>query len=234
MTRAKGRQPMKLLIVEDDLKGAHILKRGLEEEAFTVDVVGDGAAAEAAVASADYDLIVLDWMLPGKPGLEICRDLRLKQVTVPILMLTAKDALEDRVAGLNTGADDYVTKPFAFWELVARIRALIRRARSARPPLVRLADLVVDPVSHDVSRGGRRVDLTATEYAVLDVLVQHAGRVVTRAQLTQRVWGASPADAANLVEVYVSRLRKKLDDGEAVPLLQTVRGRGYCLRGDAS
>jgi DNA-binding response OmpR family regulator len=225
---------MKLLIVEDDTKGAQILKRGLEEEAFTVDVVGDGAAAEAAVAASDYDLIVLDWMLPGKPGLEVCRDLRLKQVTVPILMLTAKDALEDRIAGLNTGADDYVTKPFAFWELVARIRALIRRARDARSPLFRLADLVVDPVRHDVSRGDRRLELTATEYAVLDVLVQHAGRVVTKAQLEQQVWGEAPGDASSLVEVYVSRLRKKIDEGTSVPLLHTVRGRGYCLRKEPS
>ena len=222
---------MKLLIVEDDAKSAQILKRGLEEESFSVDVVGDGRAAEAAVAAAEYDVIVLDWMLPGKPGLEVCRDLRRRQVAVPILMLTAKDALEDRVAGLNTGADDYLTKPFAFWELVARIRALVRRSRSARMPPVRLADLVVDPVSHEVSRGGRRLDLTSTEYAVLDVLVKHVGRVVTKAQLAEQVWNQGVSDAAGLVEVYVSRLRKKLDDDAAVPLLHTVRGRGYCLRG---
>ena len=221
---------MKLLVVEDDAKSAQILKRGLEEEAFTVDVVGDGQAAEAAVAEADYDLILLDWMLPGKPGLEVCRDLRLRQVTVPILMLTAKDALEDRIAGLNTGADDYVTKPFAFWELVARIRALIRRSKTARTPLFKLADLVADPVSHEVSRGGRCLDLTSTEYAVLDVLVQHAGRVVTRAQLAEQVWKEDPGGAGSLIEVYVSRLRRKIDEGAAVPLLHTIRGRGYCLR----
>ena len=221
---------MKLLLVEDDAKSAHILKRGLEEESFTVDVVGDGRAAEAALAAADYDLIVLDWMLPGKPGLEICRDLRQRQLTVPILMLTAKDALEDRVAGLNTGADDYVTKPFAFWELVARIRSLLRRSRAARTPLFKLADLVVDPVSHDVRRGGRSLDLTSTEYALLHVLIEHAGRVVTRAQLAEEVWKQSGGDAASLVEAYVSRLRKKIDHDAAVVLLHTVRGRGYCLR----
>jgi DNA-binding response OmpR family regulator len=221
---------MKLLIVEDDAKSAQILKRGLEEESFTVDVAGDGRAAEAAVAANDYDLIVLDWMLPGKPGLEICRDLRERHVTVPILMLTAKDALEDRVAGLNTGADDYVTKPFAFWELVARIRALLRRSRASRTPQFKLADLVVDPVSHDVWRGGRSLDLTSTEYAVLHVLIEHAGRVVTRAQLAEEVWKHSAGDAPSLVEAYVSRLRKKIDHDAAVLLLHTVRGRGYCLR----
>ena len=222
---------IRILIVEDDRKGAEILKRGLDEDGFSADIVGDASAAEAALLAADYDLVVLDWMLPGKPGLELCRDLRLRHVTVPILMLTAKDAVEDRVAGLNTGADDYLTKPFAFWELVARIRALVRRSRNGRLPLVKVADLVIDPISHEVSRSGRPIDLTSTEYAMLQALAFHAGQIVTRAQLAEQIWHEGVDEVATLVDVYISRLRKKIDDGSAVPLIRTVRGRGYCLEG---
>ena len=222
---------IRLLIVEDDHRGAEILRRGLEEDGFTVDLAGDARAAEAAIDAHEYDLVVLDWMLPGKPGLELCRDLRLRGVSVPVLMLTAKDAVEDRVAGLNTGADDYLTKPFAFWELVARIRALVRRVRSARLPLVKVADLVIDPATRDVTRGVRPIDLTSTEYAILQALAFHAGQIVTRSQLAELVWHEDLDQVASLVDVYISRLRKKLDDGAAVPVIHTVRGRGYCLQG---
>ncbi|MCX6551470.1 MAG: response regulator transcription factor [Acidobacteria bacterium] len=224
---------MRVLIVEDDQKAAGILKRGLEEEAFSVDLANDGGAAEQAAAAVDYDVIILDWLLPGKQGIDICRELRLRGMSVPILMLTAKDALEDRVAGLNTGADDYLTKPFAFWELVARIRALVRRARSARSPLLKVADLTLDPVTHVVTRGGQPVSLTVKEYAILHVLAQHAGRVVSRAQLAECLWHDDLNNVINLVDVYISRLRKKIDDGAEVPLVRTVRGRGYRLAAEA-
>jgi DNA-binding response OmpR family regulator len=220
---------VRILLVEDDRKGALILSRGLEEEGFTVDLAADGSEAEAALGAVAYDLIILDWLLPGKQGIDVCRDLRRRDASTPVLMLTALDAVEDRIEGLDTGADDYLTKPYAFWELLARIRALLRRSKHARPPLLKIADLTLDSVTHDVTRGGRVIDLTEKEYDILNALAQHAGRVMTRAELTALLWGGNLENVSNLLEVHISHLRNKLDDGASIPLIRTVRGRGYCL-----
>jgi len=223
---------MRILLVEDDRKGARILSSGLEEEGFTVDLAADGSEAEAALGTVDYDLVILDWLLPGKQGIEVCRDLRRRDASTPVLMLTALDAVEDRIEGLDTGADDYLTKPYAFWELLARIRALLRRSKNARRPLLEVADLTLDPVTHEVTRRGRVIDLTEKEYDILNALARHAGRVMTRAQLTELLWGGDLEHGSNLLEVHISHLRKKIDGGASLPLIRTVRGRGYCLGGD--
>lgn len=223
---------MRILIVEDDRKGARILHKGLEEEGFTVDLATDSTEAEQALGTVDYDLVILDWLLPGKQGIDICRDLRRHDASIPILMLTAKDALSDRILGLNSGADDYLTKPYAFWELLARTRALLRRSKHARPPLLKVADLTIDPITHEVTRHGQVIDLTAKEYAILNALAQHAGQVLTRFQLAKHLGHDDAEKASNLLDVYVSHLRKKIDEGSSLPLILTVRGRGYCLRGE--
>ncbi len=220
---------MRILLVEDDRKTARVLKKGLEEEGFVVDAAHAGDEGEELASVNDYDLIVLDWLLPGMEGIAICRNLRARGLSTPILMLTAKDALADRVAGLDTGADDYLTKPFAFAELLARIRALLRRAETARPPLLKVADLTLDPASHRVARGNAVIALTAREYGILEYLMRHAGEVVTRTRLGERVWEEEHDNLTNLVDVHVSHLRKKIDHGAAVPLIHTVRGRGYRL-----
>lgn len=220
---------MTILIVEDDRKGARILQKGLEEEGFAIEIAVDGSAAEQALEAGGHDLVILDWLLPDKPGIEICRDLRRRDQSIPILMLTAKDALSDRVTGLNTGADDYLTKPYAFWELLARIRALLRRSQHARPPLLKVADLTIDPITHEVARNGQPIDLTAKEYALLNALAQQAGHVLTRAELTTHLGHEDADQASNLLDVYISHLRKKIDEGSSSPLIRTVRGRGYCL-----
>ncbi len=224
---------MRLLLVEDDPKAARLLAKGLEEEGFVVDVARSGDEGEERAGLADYDVVVLDWLLPGKPGIEVCRELRAAGVTAPVLMLTAKDAVADRIAGLDAGADDYLVKPFAFGELLARIRALLRRSETTRPPVLVAADLALDPASHRVTRAGRPVALTAREYAILEYLLRHAGRVVTRARLAEHVFEDETDNLTNLVDVHVSHLRKKIDRGAAVPLIHTVRGRGYRLSGDA-
>lgn len=220
---------MRILLVEDDRKAARVLKKGLEEEGFVADVAPSGDEGEYLASINDYDLIVLDWLLPGKEGIQLCRELRARGHSTPILMLTAKDAVSDRIAGLDTGADDYLTKPFSFAELIARIRALLRRAKTARPPLLRVEDLTLDPVSHRVTRGGVPVSLTAREYAILEFLVRHAGEVVTRTRLGEHVWEGEHDTLTNLVDVHVSHLRKKIDRDASVPLIHTVRGRGYRL-----
>jgi len=223
---------VRILLVEDDRKGALILSRGLEEEGFTVDLAADGSEAEAALGAVAYDLIILDWLLPGKQGIDVCRDLRRRDASTPVLMLTALDAVEDRIEGLDTGADDYLTKPYAFWELLARIRALLRRSKNARRPLLEVADLTLDPVTHEVTRGGRVIDLTEKEYDILNALARHAGRVMTKTELTGLLWGEDIEHVFNLLEVHISHLRKKIDGGASLPLIRTVRGRGYCLGGD--
>ncbi|MFI5340870.1 MAG: response regulator transcription factor [Candidatus Methylomirabilales bacterium] len=223
---------MRILLVEDDRKAVRVLRQGLEEEGFVVDVAASGDEGEERAAINHYDLILLDWLLPGTPGIEVCRELRAREVSTPILMLTAKDALADRIAGLDTGADDYLTKPFAFTELLARIRALLRRSEVTRAPVLRVADLTLDPVSHRVSRAGVPVSLTAKEYAILVFLMRHAGEVVTRTQLGEHVWEAEHDNLTNLVDVHVSHLRMKIDQAAAVALIHTVRGRGYRLGGE--
>jgi DNA-binding response OmpR family regulator len=220
---------MRVLLIEDDRKAARLLTRGFQEEGFVVDVAATGEAGEEQAAVNEYDIIVLDWMLPGKDGLAVCQALRGRDLATPILMLTARHSLADRVNGLTTGADDYLTKPFAFAELLARIRALLRRSHLARPAVIRVSDLTLDPASRRVSRGGVRIGLTSKEYTILEVLMQNAGETVSRTQLVERVWDEASEILDNLVDVHVSHLRKKVDRGPGPPLIHTVRGFGYRL-----
>jgi len=218
---------VRLLLVEDDRKAARVLAKGLREEGWVVDVAATGEAGDELASVTDYDVIVLDWLLPDGDGLHVCRDLRARGITTPIVMLTARDAVEDRVAGLNSGADDYLTKPFAFTELLARIQAVLRRSAVTRSVVLRVADLTLDPASHRVTRGGIPISLTPKEYAILEVLLRHVGHVVTRAQLAERVWEVEPDALTNLVDVHVSHLRRKIDRERTPPLVHTVRGYGY-------
>jgi DNA-binding response OmpR family regulator len=223
---------MRILLVEDDRKAARLLCRGLQEEGFVVDVAHSGEDADETAAVKDYDAIVLDWLLPGKDGLAVCRELRARGVSTPILMLTARDALDDRVRGLNSGADDYLTKPFAFAELLARLHAILRRSDLIRPLVLAVADLTLDPASHRVTRAGVPVSLTPKEYAILEVLMRHAGEVVTRARLAEAVWADEQDSLTNLVDVHVSHLRRKLDREGEPTLIHTVRARGYRIGGE--
>ena len=218
---------MRLLLVEDDPRIARFVAKGLREQAYAVDIVanGDDALYEAAINS--YDLIILDVMIPGKDGFAVCRELRRAGQKVPILMLTARDAIEDRIAGLDHGADDYLTKPFEFRELLARLRALLRRSGEIRPAQIKVADLVLDTGAQTVSRAGRTIPLTTKEYALLEFLARNSGRVVGRAEIAEHVWDETFDPFSNLIEVYVNRLRGKIDASSAKPLLHTRRGAGY-------
>ena len=220
---------MRVLLVEDDRKAARLLTRGLQEEGFVVDVAYSAEEGDERAFDVEYDVIVLDWLLPGADGLSLCRDLRLRGLHAPILMLTARDGLADRVAGLNSGADDYLTKPFAFEELLARIRALLRRSDLTRPLVLTVADLSLDPLSHRVSRGTAPLDLTPKEYAILEILMRQTGEVVSRSRLAESLWDADLIGLDNLIDVHVSRLRRKVDGPGGPALIQTVRGRGYRL-----
>jgi DNA-binding response OmpR family regulator len=220
---------MRVLLIEDDRKASKLLSKGLHEEGFVVDVAATGEAGEEQAFVNEYDVIVLDWLLPGKDGLAVCQALRARDVTTPILMLTARHSLADRVSGLSTGADDYLTKPFAFAELLARIRALLRRARVARPPVLRVTDLTLDPANRRVTRGGVKIGLTSKEYTILEVLMQNAGETVSRTRLVERVWDEASEVLDNLVDVHVSHLRKKIDREPGSSLIQTIRGFGYRL-----
>ena len=220
---------MRILLVEDDRKAARLLARGLQEEGFVVDVAITGEEGEEKATVNEYDVIVLDWLLPGKDGVAVCRALRAQEISTPILMLTARDSVADRVSGLRTGADDYLTKPFAFAEVLARINALLRRSRLTQPVVPRVADLMLDPASRRVTRGGITVSLTPKEYAILEVLMRSAGEVVSRTRLAERVWDEASEVLDNLVDVHVSHLRRKIDRGADVPLIHTVRGFGYRL-----
>ncbi|MFS2099355.1 response regulator transcription factor [Variovorax sp. Varisp85] len=220
---------MRILLIEDDRKAARLLARGLQEEGFVVDVVHTAEEGDEEAFVVAYDLIVLDWMLPGKDGLTLCRDLRQRGCKTPVLMLTARDALSDRVAGLNTGADDYLTKPFAFDELLARVRALLRRSELVRPMVLSLVDLSLDPMSQRVLRGGSVLELTHKEFAILQILLRHAGEVVSRSRLAEQVWKDDLIAIDNLIDVHISNLRRKVDAPPAAPLIQTVRGRGFRL-----
>jgi DNA-binding response OmpR family regulator len=220
---------MRILVVEDEARIARFIKQGLEEESYAVDVVTDGASALDWVASATYNLILLDVMLPGLNGFEVARILRERGVTTPILMLTARDEVDDRVTGLDAGADDYLPKPFAFKELLARIRALIRRASTADKveTMLRIADLELDTVTHMARRGSHDIELTAKEYALLEYLLRHPRRPLSRTLIREAVWGFDYYGASNVVDVYVRHLRQKLEANNAPPLIHTVRGVGY-------
>ena len=220
---------MKILLVEDDGKAARLLARGLEEEGFLVDIAGSAEEGELRVFASDYDLLILDWMLPGKDGLALCEALRRHKIHTPILMLTARDALGDRVTGLNTGADDYLTKPFAFDELLARARALLRRSELTRPSVLTVGALSLDPMAQRVMRAGALLTLTRKEYAILEVLMRQAGDVVSRSRLAEQVWKADLVAIDNLIDVHVGNLRRKIDAPGLPTLIQTVRGRGFRL-----
>ena len=195
---------MRVLLIEDDRKAARLLSKGFQEEGFVVDVAPTGEAGEEQASVNEYDVIVLDWLLPGKDGIAVCQTLRARDLATPILMLTARHSLADRVNGLSTGADDYLTKPFAFAELLARIRALLRRSRLARPSVLRVTDLTLDPANRRVTRGGLRIGLTSKEYTILEVLMQHAGETVSRTRLVERVWDEATEVLDNLVDVHVT------------------------------
>jgi DNA-binding response OmpR family regulator len=218
---------MRLLLVEDDPGVLRFVLKGLREQAYAVDTATTG---EDALYQADintYDLIILDIMIPGPDGFTVCKQIRSTGNRVPILMLTALDGVEDRIAGLDVGADDYLTKPFAFRELLARLRALLRRSGELRPPDITVADLVVDTAGQTVTRGGRRIALTTKEYALVEFLARNVGRVVGRAAIAQHVWDETFDPFSNLIEVYVNRLRRKIDADSKSPLLHTRRGAGY-------
>ena len=223
---------MRILVVEDEKKVASFLKKGLEEERYAVDCAFDGEEALFMADANEYDLVILDIMLPKVDGLEVLKQVRDKGATLPVLMLTAKDSIEDVVKGLDRGCDDYLTKPFAFAELLARVRALLRRKGREPAGELRVADLVLDPVTHAVSRGGKKLDLTAKEYALLEYLMRHADRVVTRTMISEHVWDYHFDPMTNVIDVYVNHLRGKIDVDSSQKLIHTIRGVGYILRGN--
>jgi DNA-binding response OmpR family regulator len=222
---------MRVLVVEDERRLARLLRRVLEEERYIVDEAYDGVEGEDLARSGVYDVIILDVMLPGRDGLTVCRNLRRDRVATPILMLTARDAVPDRVAGLDAGADDYLVKPFAFAELLARLRALARRRTpEIAPTRLEAGDLVMDLVKHEVTRAGKVIDLTPREYALLEYFLRHPGHVLSRARLLEAVWRYDAEVTSNVVDIYVHYLREKIDRGFERKLLHTVRGAGYVLR----
>jgi DNA-binding response OmpR family regulator len=220
---------MRILLVEDEFDAAAVLAKGLREHAFAVDTASDGRQALDLTATNDYDLIVLDLLLPRIDGLEVCRRLRRDGLTTPILMLTARGEPDQRVEGLDVGADDYLPKPYHFPELLARVRALLRRGPALASAVLQVEDLTIDTRTQQVRRAGRPVQLTAKEYALLEYLARRQGEVVGRADIAEHVWDDSFDPLSNLIEVYIQRLRRKIDDGESVKLIQTRRGAGYCL-----
>lgn len=221
---------MRILLIEDERRLASVVKRGLEEERYAVDVAHDGVEGLGLAETGEHDLIVLDVMLPGIDGFTVARRLRQKRINTPILMLTARDSVDDRVAGLDSGGDDYLTKPFAFRELLARARALLRRDALVKDPVIGVGDLEVDTVRHAVRRSGTEVELTSKEYAVLEFLVRNPDRVLSRTQIAEHVWDYDFTAMSNVVDVYIRQLRRKIDEGREPKLIQTVRGSGYRLR----
>ena len=215
--------------MEDDSRVARFVAKGLREQSYAVDLAESGGAALYQSEVNSYDLMILDVLMPGLDGFAVCRELRKSGHRLPILMLTARDAVEDRIAGLDDGADDYLTKPFEFKELLARMRALLRRREELVPRAIVIDDLVVDTAGHTISRGGRPVSVTAKEYALLEFLARNVGRVLGREEIAEHVWNEDFDPFSNLIEVYVNRLRRKVDAGSARPLLHTRRGAGYVL-----
>lgn len=218
---------MRLLLVEDEAKVAALVARGLRAERFAVDVADNGRTGWEMASAHPYDLVILDLMLPGLNGTELLKRLRQRNPEVPVLILTAKDATEDKVAHFEAGADDYLTKPFAFAELMVRVKALLRRGPVSRSSVLRLADLELDRLTQQVKRGGRRIELTAKEYALLEYFLTHAGRVLSRTMIIEHVWDESFEGLTNIVDVYVRHLRAKMDEPFPAKLIQTVRGVGY-------
>lgn len=224
---------MRLLLIEDEPRVAHFVAKGLREDGYAVDIAEDGDEALYKVSIGEYDLIILDVMLPEKNGFVVCRELRKAGVEVSILMLTARDSIEDRVKGLDSGADDYLGKPFDFAELLARVRALLRRQKNLRPEILQAADLSVNTASHTVTRRRKKISLTAKEYALLEFFMLKAGKVVNRAEIAEHVWDENFDPFSNVIDVYVRRLRRKVDDGFDRRLIHTRRGEGYLLSADS-
>ncbi|MEP6946862.1 MAG: response regulator transcription factor [Acidobacteriota bacterium] len=220
---------MRVLLVEDDVRIAGFVAKGLRENSYAVDVAHDGEDGLYQAEINEYDLVILDVNLPRIDGFELCREIRKNGDRVPILMLTARDAVDDRITGLDIGADDYLTKPFEFRELLARLRALLRRHSEIRPPLITIADLEIDTVSQRATRGGKRIELTGKEYALLEYLALNKGKLVGRDEISSHVWDDSFDAFSNLIEVYIKRLRTKMDDGYKIQLIRTRRGSGYIL-----
>jgi DNA-binding response OmpR family regulator len=221
---------MRILVVDDDRRFCAVVKRGLLEETYAVDVAYDGEEGEYLAEVNPYDLIILDIMMPVKDGIEVCQELRARKVNTPILMLTAKDTVEDRVKGLDTGADDYLVKPFAFSELLARVRALLRREGMSKSPELRVGDIILNTLTRQVWRGRRPIELTTKEYVILEYFMRHPNVVVTRTMIEEHAWDYEFDSLSNLVDVYIRRLRRKLDEEKEGSLIQTVRGAGYRLK----
>jgi len=219
---------MRILIVEDDRRIANVLKKGLSEEGYAIDLAYDGFEGQFLGESEDYDLIILDLMLPKVDGMTVCKNLRKKQIKTPIIILTAKTAIEDRVEGLNIGADDYLTKPFSFRELTARINALLRRSQETLPPTLKADNLELDPAKHVVTKAGKKIDLSAKEFAILEYLLRHKNQAVTRTMILEHVWDYNFDPASNIVDVFMNHLRKKVDS-EGTSLIQTIHGVGFKL-----
>jgi len=221
---------MRILVVVDEKKVARFIQRGLEEEHYTVDVANDGERGEELALEQNYDLLILDVMLPKKNGLEVTSTLRRQKKVTPILMLTAKTTTEDKVAGLDSGADDYLTKPFAFAELLARVRSLLRRGAQEKSAVLTIADLEIDTVTHKAKRAGKIIDLTVKEYALLEYFLRNKERVLSRTIISEHIWGNSFDTGTNLIDVYVNHLRNKIDSRFTKTLIHTVRGVGYVMK----
>jgi len=221
---------MKILVIEDDPTVGQFVKRGLEEQRWGVDLVDDGEAGERLASTDTYDLVILDMRLPGKPGLQVLHSLRARGIVCPVLVLTAQDAVDAKVQTLRAGADDYVTKPFAFEELLARVEAVARRPRALSTPALKVDDLVLDRDTREVHRAGVAIELTPKEYAVLEYLVRHAGKVMSRTLITEYAWGYHFDPGTNIVDVVINHLRKKIDSGHEHKLIHTVRGVGYVVK----
>lgn len=224
---------MRVLVIEDDRKVASFIQTGLAQEGYSVDVLNDGEEAGEQARAIDYDAVVLDLMLPGRSGFQVLRDIRARKVSLPVLILTARDSLDERVAGLDAGADDYMTKPFALAELSARLRALLRRG-AARENVLRVADLEMDTIHRKVRRAGTAIDLKPKEYALLEFLMRNADRPLTKTLIIEHVWDIHFDSVSNVVEVHINSLRNKIDKGFGVPLIRTVRGVGYVLTSEAA
>jgi len=223
---------MRVLVVEDEKKVSSFIKKGLEEEGYAVDVASDGETGLQMALDRVHDLIILDIQLPKRDGLSLLHELRKEKVTTPVLLLTVRATIEDKVLGLDAGADDYLAKPFAFQELVARIRALLRRRPEGKPAALQVADLTLDPARRLVFRDNRRIDLTAKEFALLDYFMRNPGRVLTRTMIAEHVWDYDFDSMTNVIDVYVNYLRKKIDSDQEQKLIHTIRGVGYMLKAD--
>ncbi len=223
---------MRILVIEDETKVGNFIKRALDEESYAVDLCEDGAQGLEVALSTNYDLLIVDLMLPSLSGLEILKGVRQAQVHTPILILTAQSQVDQRVKGLDAGADDYLTKPFAIDELLARIRALLRRGSTESLGLLQVDDLILNPTSREVTRGGQRIGLTSKEYALLEYLMRHTGRVLTRPMISEHVWNQDFDTFTNVIDVYMNYLRNKIDRGHSKKLLYTIRGSGYILKVD--